>query len=169
MIGVSFSTLRPSLMVETPMHRERPIVTESPDELKALLKQEPDRQKRQRLHALYLFASSQASSRQEVAQLLGVHRQTIGRWMSWYAAGGLSSLLDIYVAKGKQPSLPALVIVDLERQLRRPEGFASYEAMRVWLVKTHQITIKAKTLQKFVRRRFGARPKVARPSDRKKS
>jgi putative transposase len=151
------------------MHREQPIVTESPDELKALLKQQTNRQKRQRLHALYLFASAQTTTRQEVAELLGVHRQTIGRWMNCYAAGGLSSLLDIYVPSGKQPSLPTSVITDLERQLRRPEGFASYEAMRVWLVKTHQITIKAKTLQKFVRRRFGARPKVARPSDIKKS
>jgi hypothetical protein len=92
----------------------------------------------------------------------------------WYEipkrpAGGLASLLEIYVPKGKQPTLPASLIADLERQLRRPEGFASYQAMRVWLIKTHQITIKAKTLQKFVRRRFGARPKVARPRDIKKS
>jgi hypothetical protein len=40
------------------MHREQPIVTESPDELKALLKHETNRQKRQRLHALYLFATA---------------------------------------------------------------------------------------------------------------
>lgn len=150
------------------MHREQPVVTESADELKAMLKQEPHRQKRQRLHALFLFASRQATTRQEVAELLGVHRQTIGRWMTDYAEGGLSGLLDIYVPKGKPPALPAPVLTDLEHQLRRPEGFASYEAMRVWLVETHQITIKPKTLQKFVRRRFGARPKVARPSDIKK-
>jgi hypothetical protein len=150
------------------MYRERPVVTESADELKAMLKQEPDRQKRQRLHALFLFASDQATTRQEVAQLLGVHRQTIGRWMTVYAAGGLSALLDIYVPSGKSPALPAPVLADLERQLQRPEGFASYEAMRVWLVETHQFTIKPKTLQKFVRRRFGARPKVARPSHIKK-
>jgi len=150
------------------MHREQPLIAESADELKAMLKQEPNRQKRQRLHALFLFASHQATTRQEAAQLLGVHRQALGRWMTDYAAGGLSTLLDIYLPAGKPPALPAPVLADLERQLRRPEGFASYEAMRVWLVETHQITIKAKTLQKFVRRRFGARPKVARPSDRKK-
>jgi transposase len=150
------------------MHREQPVVTESADELKAMLKQQTDRQKRQRLHALFLFASGQATTRQEVAELLGVHRQTIGRWMSVYAEGGLSALLDIYVPKGKSPTLPADVLAALERQLQRPEGFASYEAMRTWLVETHQIVIKAKTLQKFVRRRFGARPKVARPSHIKK-
>jgi transposase len=146
------------------MHREQPVITESADELKAMLKQEPHPQKRQRLHALFLFASRQATTRQEVAQLLGIHRQTIGRWMSDYAAGGLAAVLDIYVPAGKSPTLPPPVLADLEQQLQRPEGFASYEAMRVWLVETHQITIKPKTLQKFVRRRFGARPKVARPS-----
>jgi transposase len=103
-----------------------------------------------------------------VAALLGVHRQTVGRWMTDYAVGGLSALLDIYVPAGKPSSLPAPVLADLEHHLRHPEGFASYEAMRVWLVETHQITIKPKTLQKFVKRRFGARPKVARPSDIKK-
>ena len=150
------------------MHREQPVITESADELKAMLKQEPNRQKRQRLHTLFLFASRQATTRQEAAHLLGVHRQTIGRWMTAYTEGGLPALLDIYVPAGKPPALPAPVLADLEHHLRRPEGFASYEAMRVWLVETHQITIKPKTLQKFVRRRFGARPKVARPSDIKK-
>ena len=150
------------------MHRERPVINESPDELKALLKHETHRHKRQRLHALFLFASDQASSRQEVAMLLGVHRHTIGRWMDCYAAGGLSALLDIYVPAGKAPTLPASVLADLEHQLHQPQGFASYEAMRVWLLQMHQITIKPKTLQKFVRRRFGARPKVARPSHIKK-
>jgi transposase len=150
------------------MHREQPVIAESTEELKAMLKQEPNRQKRQRLHALFLFASRQASTRQEVAALLGLHRHTIGRWMTDYAVGGLSALLNIFVPPGKPPALPAAVLAALEHQLRRPEGFASYEAMRVWLVETHQITIKPKTLQKFVRRRFGARPKVARPSDIKK-
>jgi Homeodomain-like domain len=154
---------------EIPMHRERPVIRESPDELKALLKQETHRQKRQRLHALFLFASHQATTRQEVARLLGVHRHTIGRWIDCYVAGGLSALLDIYVPAGKAPTLPPSVLADLEHQLHQPEGFASYQAMRIWLIQTHQITIKPKTLQKFVRRRFGACPKVVRPSDIKKS
>ncbi len=150
------------------MHRERPLVTESAEELKGLLKHETHRQKRQRLHALYLFASGQASTRQEAARLLGVHRETLGRWMSMYAQGGLEALLDVYVPKGKLPSLPQSVITDLEQQLQQPTGFASYEAMRVWLFDTHAVSISANTLQKFVRRRFGARPKVARPSHIKK-
>jgi transposase len=150
------------------MHRDRPLVTESPDELKALLNHETQRQRRQRLHALYLFATNQATTRQAVAQLLGLHRETIGRWMACYTTGGLGALLDIYVPAGKPPALSAVVLADLEQQLRRPEGFPSHKAIRVWLAQTHQITINGKTLQKLIRRRFGARPKVARPSVIKK-
>ena len=150
------------------MHRERPIISESADELKVLLKQEADPRKQRRLHVLFLFASDQAQTRQQAAKLLGLHRETIGRWMSTYAQGGLVALLEIYIPAGKPPTLPRPVLADLERHLHRPEGFASYAAMRLWLKQTYQIDISAKTLQKFVRRRFGARPKVARPSDIKK-
>jgi hypothetical protein len=99
---------------------------------------------------------------------MGDQRQTIGRWMSEYAQGGLTALRNIYIPAGKPPMLPPSVLADLERHLQRPEGFASYAAMRVWLLETHQITIKPKPLQKVVRRRFGARAKVARPSNIKK-
>ena len=123
------------------MHRDQPVVTESAEELKALLKQEANRHKRQRLHALYLFTSDQVTTRQQAAQLLGVHRETLGRWMSIYASGGLAALLDLYVPKGKSPALPQAVIADLEQQLHQPAGFASFETMRVWLGRyLHQTT-----------------------------
>lgn len=150
------------------MHRDRPVITESADELKRLLKAEPQRQKQQRLHALYLFASGQATTRQEAAALLGVHRETLGRWMATYAQGGLRAVVDIYVAKGKASVLSPAVVSDLEQHLTQPAGFASYEAMRVWLLDTHAVPVKLKTLQKFVRRRFGARAKVVRPAHQKK-
>lgn len=150
------------------MNRGKPMVTQSADELKTLLKQETDRQKRQRLHALYLFASGQVHSRQEAAHVLGIHRETLGRWMQIYAHGGLSALLDIYVAKGKSATLSEPVLADLERKLREPAGFASYQAMQVWLVETHQVQMNVPALAKFVRHRFGTRPKVVRPSHIKK-
>ena len=151
------------------MHRDRPVITESAEELKELLKQQTHPYKRQRLHALYLFASGQATTRQQAALLLGLHRETIGRWITCYSDGGLSALLDVYVPAGKSPSLPDTVIADLQHKLKQPEGFASYSAMRTWLIDSHHIDIKPKTLQAFVRRRFGARPKVPRPSNPKKT
>jgi hypothetical protein len=39
---------------------------------------------------LYRLVTRQTRDRQEVARLLGVHRNTIGRWLPLYAAGGLA-------------------------------------------------------------------------------
>jgi transposase len=54
---------------------------------------------------LYLLASRQAHTRQDVARLLGVHRNTISRWLARYATGGLDALLATYVPAGKPVSL----------------------------------------------------------------
>ena len=74
-----------------------PPIHESAEQLKLLLSRERQPAKQQRLHALYLLASGQARSRTTVASLLGVSRGTVGRWLTTYAHGGLSALLDVYV------------------------------------------------------------------------
>jgi transposase len=146
-----------------------PPLTEHADELKHRLQREHDGHKKPRLQMLYLLASGQAHTRQDVAQLLGVHRNTIGRWLAIYAAGGLPALLATYVPAGKPVSLAPDVLTSLEQVLHRAEGFASYEALRQWLRQTHGVEVKYKTLYTLVRVRFKAKLKVARPSHTKKS
>jgi transposase len=118
---------------------------------------------------LYLLASGQAHTRQDVAHLLGVHRNTIGRWLAIYAAGGLDALLATYGPAGKPVSLAPAVLASLEQALRRPEGCASSEALRRWVRQTHGVEVKDKTLDALVRTRFQAKLKVPRPSHTKKS
>jgi transposase len=115
-----------------------------------------------------VLASRQARERQELAHLLGVHRNTIGRWLAIYEAAGLDALLALYVPAGKPLSVSPEVLASLEQALRRPAGFASYQALRVWLRQTHEIEIKYKTLYTLVRTRFGAKLKVPRSSHTKK-
>jgi hypothetical protein len=43
----------------------------------------------------------QAETRQDVARLLGVHRHTIGHWLTLYETAGLRALLVRYVPAGK--------------------------------------------------------------------
>jgi transposase len=97
-----------------------------------------------------------------------VHRNTVGRWLALYAAGGLAALLATYIPAGKPVSLAPDVLASLEQALRRPEGFASYEALRRWVARTHGVQIKYKTLYTLVRTRFRAKLKVPRPSHTKK-
>lgn len=151
------------------MRKAIPAISERAGELKQRLRHEQDGHKKPRLQMLYLLASGQAHSRQDVAHLLGVHRNTIGRWLALYATGGVNALLALYVPAGKPVSLAPAVLASLEQALRRPEGFASYEALRQWVRHTHGVEVKYKTLYTLVRTRFRAKLKVPRPSHTQKS
>jgi putative transposase len=150
------------------MRNPLPPITETVDELKMRLQHERDGRKKPRLQMLYLLASAQARERQHVAVLLGLHRNTVSRWLSLYASGGLDALLAIHTAPGKPLSLSPEVLASLEQALHQPAGFASYEALRLWLRQTHQIDLKYKTLYTLVRKRFKTKLKVPRPSHTKK-
>ena len=77
-------------------------------------------------------------------------------------------MLATYVPTGKPVSLAPEVLASLENALHRPEGFASYEALRQWVRQTHGVEVKYKTLYTLVRVRCKATLKVARPSHTKK-
>ena len=150
------------------MRKARPIIAEEADILKQQLQHERDGRKKARLQMLYLLASGQAQTRMEVAQFLGVHRNTIGHWLRRYAEGGLEALLQMYIPAGKPLSLPPDVLAAIEQALRQPAGFASYEALRQGVQQTHQLEVNYHTLYTIVRTRFKAKLKVPRPSHIKK-
>jgi hypothetical protein len=56
------------------------------------------------------------------------------------------------------------VLASLERALRRPEGYASSEALRQWVRQTHGVEVKYKTRYTIVRTRF--RPTLTGPRRR---
>jgi transposase len=150
------------------MRNAIPPIHEEVAALKERLQHEHDGHKKPRLQMLYLLASGQAHTRQDVARLLGLHRNTISRWLAIYAVGGLEALRATYIPAGKPVSLAPAVLASLEQALRRPEGFASYEALRQWVRRTHGVEVKYKTLYTLVRTRFKTKLKVARPSHTKK-
>ncbi len=150
------------------MRKALPIVTEDPDTLKQRLQRTYDGRKKPRLQMLYLLASGQAQTRQEVAQLLGVHRNTIGHWLAIYEARGLAALLDLYVPAGKPLSLPPDVLAAIAQALQQPTGFASYKALRQWVQQTYHLDVNYHTLYTIVRTKLKTKLKVARPSHTKK-
>jgi transposase len=151
------------------MRNPVPPIREDEATLKQRLQHEHDAHKKLRLPMLYLLATRQAQDRQDVARLLGVHRNTISHWLAVYAAGGLAALLATYAPRGKAVSLAPAVLASLEQALRRPEGFASYEARRQWVRQTHGVEVKYKTLDTLVRVHFRATLKVPRPSHTNKA
>ena len=150
------------------MRKAVPVITEAAEALKQRLQREHDGRKKPRLQMLYLLASGQAYTRQKVARLLGVHRNTVGHWLARYETGGLEALLELYVPAGKPPSLSPEVLAALARALQRPAGFASYEALRQWVKQTYHLDVKYHTLYRIVRTQLKAKLKVPRPSHTKK-
>lgn len=151
------------------MRNALPVIREDAAALKQRLHHEQNGRKKSRLQMLYLLASGQAQTRRDVAQLLGVHRNTVGHWLALYATSGLEALLDLYVPLGKPLSLPPDVLAGLEQALRQPAGFASYVELRQWIKQTHHLDVNYHTLYTIVRTRFTAKLKVPRPSHTKKT
>lgn len=150
------------------MRKALPVMTEAVENLKQRLQREHDGRKKPRLQMLYLLASGQAQTRHEVAHLLGVHRNTIGHWLTIYETGGLEALLKVYVPAGKPISLSPEVLASVGQALQGPAGFASYEALRQWVQQAHHVEVNYHTLYTIVRTRFRAKLKVPRPSHTKK-
>jgi transposase len=139
-----------------------PIADRVPD-LTQRLQREHDGRKQPRLQMLDLLASEAAHTRQDVARRLGVSRNTIGRWLHRYETGGLAALLHISKPAGKHPSLAPNVLASIEQTLRQPTGFGSYQELRQWVERTHQVHVKYKTLYTIVRTHCNAQLKVPRP------
>lgn len=128
------------------MYRVTPGIREHGHELRQRLQHEHDGHKTLRLQMRYLLARGQAPSRQDVAPRLGGHRQTSGRWLALDGAGGVQAFWATDVPAGQSVSLAPAILASLEEALRRPEGFASYEARRQWVRRPHGVEVNDKTL-----------------------
>lgn len=150
------------------MRNALPVIREEATTLKQRLHPEQKGRKKSRLPLLYLLASGQAQTRRDVAQLLGIHRHTVGHGLALDATGGLAALLDLYVPLGKALSLPPDVWAGLEQALRQPAGVASDEAVRQWIKQHSHLDVKSHPLDTIIRTRFNAKLKVPRPSHTQK-
>ncbi len=79
----------------------------------------------------------------QVATLLGLSRNTVGRWLATYATGSLPALLQLYIPAGKRPAPAPDVLASIEQVLHQPADFSSYVEVRRWVERTpgrvHQV------------------------------
>jgi hypothetical protein len=150
-------------MPDAPM----PTIHESPEQLQRLLKTLRQPVLYQRVYALLLLASQQATTRIQVARLVGANRETVGDWLRTYDAGGLEALLTIRTPPGATSRLTPEARADLERALHDPEGCPDYPASRDWLWQQHGIPYRTESLANLCRATWGTRSKVARPRPQK--
>jgi transposase len=151
------------------MYKALPSITESAAELQRRFRAEQDAPKRQRLQALYLLATGQASSRLAVAELLAVHRHTGRAWLAAYQTGGLRALLTIKKAPGKCSALTPAVRAKLQTRLHQPQGFGSYREIQQYLANDYHVHLAYSTVHGVVRYQLQAKPKAPRRSHPKKT
>ena len=152
------------------MRKNIPKISESPSQLKELIKKQRDFNRRNRLKALYLLKTEQAKNRREAANKLEVAKETVGRWIDDYEQGGVKQML--YIKKsGRKPgqrTIPEDVCDSLKNKLRNTKGFGTYGEIQEWLKRKHKVKIKYPTLHRIVYYEFKAKPKVPRPVNIKK-
>lgn len=152
------------------MRRPLPEIKESLESLQELLAKTKDAKRKRRVHLLVLIRSGQVQSRGAAAAHLGVHRNSIGDWLSAYETGGLDGLLKIGKpgAKPGQKVLAPAVLKSLKERLDG-EGFASYGEVRGWLEREFGRVIPYRTVYGLVRFRLASKLKRARPRHVKKT
>jgi transposase len=133
-----------------------PTIRESVDELHERLLAEKRKRLKVRIMALWMLKSGQSTTREAVAEALGVHRHTITRWLAKYRRGGLDELLTIRTRPNRKRVVPDRVMLALETELRaKPEQFASFKDVQAWLLDRYGLDVKYKTIYRLVRYELG--------------
>ena len=152
------------LEVDSKMARKLEIeLKETQAELKKLLHQSPSGRQKERVEALYLFKTPPAETALVIARLIGGSYSTVTTWLRTYRQHGIEGLLEIKPGGGRALSLDTPVLEALNQKLKQSEGFASDEAIQVWLAEHYGIELGYSTVHGLVHDRLKARPKVVRP------
>ena len=138
------------------------VVKESVKELKSIQKQKPSYYSR--IQMLLLIREGKFITKDALSEALQVSTQSVHIWRTKYNAGGIELLLE-----DKRGGKPAQITAPIHERLSArlnssKEGFKSFVEIQQWLKENFGIEMKYQALNKYVKRKFGARPKVARKS-----
>ena len=138
------------------------IVKESVKDLKSIQKQKPSYYSR--IQMLLLIKEGKFITKDALSEALQVSTQSVHIWRTKYNAGGIELLLE-YKRGGKPAQITAPIYERLSTRLNSSkEGFKSFIEIQQWLHENFGIEMKYQALNKYIKRKFGARPKVARKS-----
>ncbi len=151
------------------MRKKNYVILEIAEELFDMIKNEKRGRFRDRLRLLWFLKTGEAETMTRTAELCGVSRLTAAEWFRRYGIGGIAELLCLKTVPGRQLAVSAEVAEDLKKRLSEPEGFGSYDEIRIWLMENYDLDIPYKTVHKTVRYYLGAKPKMPRPSHIRKN
>lgn len=140
-------------------------IKESVSELKALLKKQPDHLRDRIRMLITIKQSTESMSKNQLAKMIGVNHNSIQKWRKMYQQGGFSGLLEFNRGGYKPAMITKAIEVQIEKRLTDPHNaFRSYEELRQWIDDNFIPGINYHTVNKFVKRKFKTKLKVARRS-----
>lgn len=151
------------------MNKALPKIKETALELKEMLNREGNSKRQNRLRVLFLIASEQVRSRTRIAVLLGKSRNTVSNWLSLYEESGLDKFLEIYKPAGAKTKISDAALADIKAVLASDKGSRTYKELHQMLVTKHSIDIHYSNVHHLVRYKLGAKAKVPRPTNPKKT
>jgi transposase len=138
-------------------------VKETFPQLRLLQKQNPSKFKV--LQMLILLKKEGKVSKYVLANQLGSSHSSVGKWRSQYQLDGIEGLLKENRKGTKKSAITPKVNQALSNRLNNPkQGFRSFIEVQQWLAKEFGIEMEYHAVNKYVKRKFGARLKVSRKS-----
>jgi len=138
-------------------------VKESVAQLRTLQKKHPSKYKP--LQMLVLIIERGPLSQKALSEAIGSSDRSVNKWRNEYLADGIDSLLEENRGGHKQGKITADIEQKLHSRLNNPkEGFRSFIEIQQWLLSEFGVEMAYHAVNKFVKRRFGARLKVSRKS-----
>lgn len=146
------------------------IVKESEQELKKLMRQQPIHKKNRVQMLLILKKTQKSLSKIELSTILKVNHNTAQKWRKAYFERGLEGLLFDGRLGFKPSKINSEIHQAIEKRLTSPkDAFTSYIDLIDWIVMNYiPEGINYHTVNKYVKRHFGAKLKVSRKSHIKK-
>jgi transposase len=119
------------------------------------------------VQSLYLLKINVAETVRYLAVIMGRSESTIHYWLRLYKTGGMSKLLEEAPQTGRPKKLEIETIASLQQELSDPEGFNSYQEIKLWLSLCQNIEISYSTVHRIVRYELNGKLKVPRPTHEK--
>jgi transposase len=138
-------------------------VKESALELKQLQKEYPG--KRVRLQMLVLIKEEKQQTKDGLAEALGVSNKSVHIWRTNYMKGGIDLMLEDKRGGYKAAQITVEMSSRIEKRLSNPkEGFKSYVEAQQWINERFGLKMEYHAVNKFLKRKFNTKLKVARKS-----
>jgi len=116
-----------------------------------------------KVQSLYLLKINAVETVRYLAVIIGRGESTVHRWLQTYKIGGLPLLLEEPLKTGRPKILDIEEVAKIHQELSEPEGFNSYQEIKLWLELCHDIKISYPTVHRIIRYELKGKLKVPRP------